>query len=195
MNNFYQQPINPTIGCFFEKEENMVEEQKKESKIIFMFEEFTEPSCQRIVKEIIEKVNGYEDNKDIRIFINSRGGLVTSLLSIIDTIQMINNDVETTCVGQAASCGAVLLSSGTKGKRFITKNSRVLLHQVSAGSIGHVDDMKISMKEIDRLNELMLKILSKNTGRSLSKLKADVKRDFWLDSKDALRYGIVDKII
>jgi ATP-dependent Clp protease protease subunit len=173
----------------------MAEEKKSESRIIFMFEAFTESSCQRVVKEIIEKANKVEGKEDIKIFINSRGGIVTSLISILDTIQIIRNDVETTCVGQAASCGAVLLSSGAKGKRFITKNSRVLLHQVSAGSCGHVDDMKIDMKEIDRLNELMLKILSKNTGRSLSKLKADVKRDFWLDSKDALKYGIVDKII
>lgn len=172
----------------------MVEEKEK-SKIIFMFEDFTDTSCQRIVKEIIEKVNSGNDEQKVRIFLNSRGGLVVGLISIIDTINMIQNEVEITCIGQAASCGAILLSNGTKGKRFISKNSRVLLHQLSSGSYGHVKDIEIDSKELNRLNETIIKILSKNTGQSINKLKNDMNRDLWLNAEEAVRYGLADKII
>ena len=171
------------------------EDSKKESKIIFMFEEFIDSSCSRVVREIIEKVNGYGAEEDIRLFINSPGGIVIGLLSIIDTMEMISNDVETTCVGQAASCGAVLLACGTKGKRFITRNSRVLLHQLSGGAWGHVKDIKTDAKEVDRLNELILSILSKRTGRSVNRLKRDMERDLWLNAEQAVSYGLADKIV
>jgi ATP-dependent Clp protease protease subunit len=170
-------------------------EEKEKSKIIFMFEEFTSVSCQRIVREIIEKVNNGNDNQKIRIFLNSPGGIVVGLISIIDTINMIQNEVEITCVGQAASCGAILLSNGTKGHRFITKNSRVLLHQLSSGSYGHVKDIEIDSKELNRLNESIIKILSKNTGQSVSTLKHDMQRDLWLNAEQAVKYGLADKII
>jgi ATP-dependent Clp protease protease subunit len=170
--------------------------QAKEPNIIFMFDDFNNESCQRIVKELIKASNDPgNEKKDIKLFINSPGGLVTSLMAIIDTMRIIQKDVETTCVGQAASCGAVLLACGTKGKRYITKNSRVLLHQVSSGTEGHVKDMTISVEEVNRLNELVLDLLCKATGKNIKKIKKDMERDLWLSAEEALKYGIVDKII
>lgn len=137
--------------------------------------------------------DGYE--AQICVYINSPGGYVSDLMAIIDTLGMITIPVTYYCLGQAASCGAVLFASGTKGQRFIGKNSHVLLHQVSAGMFGDIEDLQIATDQATRLNDQMLGILAKATGKSKAEIKDDIDRDLWLNAKEAIEYGIADAII
>ncbi len=136
-----------------------------------------------------------DPEKDIYLYINSPGGEITAGLAIYDTMQFIKPDVVTICIGQAASMAAVLLAAGTKGKRFSLPHSRIMLHQPMGGYQGHAPDVKIWTDEILRLKDMLLSILHKHTGQPKKKLERDTERDYFMDPKEALEYGIIDKIL
>ncbi|MEP7363651.1 MAG: ATP-dependent Clp protease proteolytic subunit [Acidobacteriota bacterium] len=137
-----------------------------------------------------------DPEKDISLYINSPGGSITSGLAILDTMNLVEPDIVTYCVGQAASMAAVLLACGTKGKRFTLPNARILIHQPHAGGIGgQATDIDIYAREILRMREILNKILSDATGQPLDKLQRDVDRDYILEAPQAVEYGLVDKII
>jgi len=136
-----------------------------------------------------------DPKKDISFYINSPGGHVSAGLAILDTMNHIQPNVSTVCVGMAASMAAVLLSAGQKGKRFVLPNAEVMIHQPSGGAEGMAADIEITAKQILKLRERLNKILAKNTGQKVEKIAADVDRDFFLTSEEAVRYGIVDKVL
>jgi len=134
-------------------------------------------------------------DKDISIYINSPGGDITALFAIYDTMKYVKNDITTFCYGQAASAAAVLLASGTKGKRFSLPHSRILLHQPYGGAGGQASDIEIQAKEILRMRELLNEMLAYDTGQSVEKIQKDTDRDFILSAAEARDYGIVDEVI
>jgi ATP-dependent Clp protease protease subunit len=137
-----------------------------------------------------------DPEKDIQLYINSPGGSITAGLAIYDTMQFIKNDVVTYCIGQAASMGAHLLLSGTKGKRFALPNSRILIHQPLMGGLsGQATDIDIHAREIIRIREITNKLMAKHTGQSLERIERDVERDFIMNAEQAKEYGIIDEII
>ena len=133
-------------------------------------------------------------DKDVQLYINSPGGSVTAGLAIYDTMQFVNCEVSTLCVGQAASMGAFLLAGGQKGKRYCLPNSRVMIHQPSGGSQGQASDIEIQAKEILFLRKRMNEIMASHTGRSVDELAKDTERDNFMTAQDALEYGMIDKI-
>ena len=133
-------------------------------------------------------------DKDVQLYINSPGGSVTSGLAIYDTMQFINSEVSTMCIGQAASMGAFLLAGGAKGKRYCLPNSRVMIHQPSGGSQGQASDIEIQAKEILFLRERMNVIMAEHTGKTVEQLAKDTERDNFMTANDALAYGLIDKI-
>jgi len=133
--------------------------------------------------------------KDIYLYINSPGGVVTSGMAIYDTMNYIKPDVVTICMGQAASMGAFLLSSGAKGKRFALPHARIMIHQPLGGAQGQATDIEIHAKEIIRMKKELNKILAQNTGQSLRKIEKDTERDFFMSAEEALKYGIIDKVL
>jgi len=136
-----------------------------------------------------------DPEKEVSIYINSPGGVVTAGLAIYDTLQFIRPDVTTYCIGQAASMGAVLLAAGTPGKRFALPNSRIIIHQPSGGFSGQATDINIQAKEILRTRQRLNEILAQHTGQNLSKLEQDVERDFIMTAEAAREYGIIDQVI
>jgi ATP-dependent Clp protease protease subunit len=136
-----------------------------------------------------------DPSKDIYLYINSPGGIITSGLAIYDTMQYIKAPVVTTCIGQAASMGAVLLAGGEKGKRFALPHSRILIHQPLGGAQGQASDIDIQAKEILRMREAINHILVKHTGQPLEKVEKDTERDYFMDAQQAIEYGIVDQIL
>ncbi len=134
-------------------------------------------------------------DKDVQLYINSPGGSVTAGLAIYDTMQFINCEVSTLCIGQAASMGAFLLAGGTKGKRFALPNSRIMIHQPSGGSQGQASDIEIQAKEILYLRERMNEIMASHTGRTAEELAKDTERDNFMTAKEALEYGMIDTIL
>lgn len=163
-------------------------------RIIFLGEEVNEHTANIIVAQLLHLA--YEDpNKDISLYINSPGGSVSDGLAIYDTMNFIKPAVATYGIGLQASMGAFLLSSGAKGKRYLLPHARVMIHQPSSGTQGKVTDQEITLREALRLKELLTEITAKNTGQKLSKVKADMERDYWMDAKEAVAYGLVDKIV
>lgn len=136
-----------------------------------------------------------DPEKDIHIYINSPGGTVSAGLAIYDTMQYVKPDIATYCIGQAASMGALLLSAGTKGKRFALPNSRIMIHQPMGGFYGQATDVEIHAKEILKMKETLNKILAYHTGQPFEKIQADTERDFFMSGLDAKNYGIVDDVI
>ncbi len=136
-----------------------------------------------------------DPEKDIHLYINSPGGVVTSGLAIYDTIQYIKPDVSTICIGQAASMGALLLTAGTKGKRFALPHARILIHQPLGGFQGQATDVDIQAREILRLREKLNELLVKHTGQSIEKIRQDTERDFYMSPEQARDYGLVDEVI
>ena len=134
-------------------------------------------------------------DKDIALYINSPGGVVTAGLAIYDTMQFIKPDVSTICVGQAASMGAVLLAGGTAGKRFVLPHARVMIHQPLGGFQGQAADMEIHAKEMLETRERLNKILAKHTGQSVERIKQDTDRDRFMDWQEAQRYGLIDRVL
>jgi len=133
--------------------------------------------------------------KDIYLYINSPGGVVTSGMAIYDTMNYIKPDVVTICMGQAASMGAFLLSSGAKGKRFALPHARIMIHQPLGGAQGQATDIEIHAKEILRMKKELNKILSENTGQNLRKIEKDTERDFFMSAEEAMKYGLIDKVL
>lgn len=163
-------------------------------RIIFLGEEVNEHTANIVVAQLLHLA--YEDStKDISLYINSPGGSVSDGLAIYDTMQFIKPDVATYGIGLQASMGAFLLSAGEKGKRYLLPNSRVMIHQPSSGTQGKVTDQEITLRETIRIKKLLNEILAKNTGQKLSKIEKDVDRDFWLDAREAVEYGIADKVV
>lgn len=165
-----------------------------EDRIIFLGEEVTESSANTIVAQLLHLANEDPD-KDIQLYINSPGGSVYDGLAIYDTMQYIKPDVQTIGIGLQASMGAFLLSSGAKGKRFVLPNARVMIHQPSSGTQGMVTDQEISLRESVRMKELLAKVIAKNTGQKLDKVKADMERDHWMSADEAVKYGLADEMI
>ncbi len=165
-----------------------------EDRIIFLGEEVNEHTANVIVAQLLHLANE-DPNKDIQLYINSPGGSVYDGLAIYDTMNFIKPDVATYGIGLQASMGAFLLSSGTKGKRHLLPNARVMIHQPSSGTQGKVTDQEISLKEAIELKEKLATMMAKNTGQKLAKVKADMERDFWMSANQAKDYGIVDQVI
>ncbi len=163
-------------------------------RIIFLDGEINPTASSLIVAQLLHL--SYEDpKKDIKLYINSPGGAVYDGLAIYDTIQYIKPDVQTIGIGLQASMGAFLLSSGTKGKRFVLPNSRVMIHQPSSGTEGKITDQEIMLKEGLFLKQRLNEILAKNTGQKLSKIEKDADRDFWMSAEEAKAYGLIDEVI
>lgn len=163
-------------------------------RIIFLGGEINEHTANLIIAQMLFLEN-QDDAKDIIFYINSQGGSVNDGLAIIDTMNYVKCDIQTVGVGLQASMGAVLLSSGAKGKRLMLPRASVMIHQPSAGTKGKVTDMEIDLKEGLRLKKLINEILANNTGQKLSKIGSDVERDFWMTAEQAKTYGLVDKVI
>lgn len=136
-----------------------------------------------------------DSKKDITIYVNSPGGSVTAGMAIIDTMHFIKPDVSTVCIGMAASMGAMILSAGTSGKRFILPNAEVMIHQPLGGTEGQASDIAIAAEHILKTRETLYKMLAKNTGKTLEQIHKDADRDYWMSATESVKYGIVDKII
>lgn len=162
-------------------------------RIIFVVGPIDDNIANLVVAQLLYCESENAD-KDVQLYINSPGGSVTAGLAIYDTMQFLNCDVSTLCIGQAASMGAFLLAGGTKGKRFCLPNSRVMIHQPSGGSQGQASDIEIQAKEILFLRDRMNEILAEHTGKSKEEIAIDTERDKFLTAKDALEYGIIDKV-
>ncbi|HET8715282.1 MAG TPA: ATP-dependent Clp endopeptidase proteolytic subunit ClpP [Holophagaceae bacterium] len=162
--------------------------------IIFLGTEIDDSVANAIVAQMLF-LESEDPDKDIQIYINSPGGSVTAGLAIYDTMQFVKNDIVTYCVGQAASMAAVLLSAGTKGKRFSLPNSRIMIHQPSGGARGQATEIEIAYKEIQRIKDMLNEILAKHTGQKVTKIAKDVDRDYFMSGQEALDYGIIDKVM
>lgn len=163
-------------------------------RIIFLGTDVNPHTANLIVAQLLFLQNE-DPKKDIMIYINSPGGSVYDGMAIYDTIQHIKNDVQTVGIGLQASMGAFLLSSGTKGKRYLLPHAKVMIHQPSSGTRGKVSDMEIDLKETINLRKLLNEILAKNTGQKLAKVEKDVDRDYWMTAEEAVKYGIADKVL
>ena len=163
-------------------------------RIIFLGEEVNEHTANSVVAQLLHLA--YVDPQaDISLYINSPGGSVYDGMAIYDTMNFIKPDVATYGIGLQASMGAFLLSSGAKGKRFCLPHAKVMIHQPSSGTRGKVTDMEIDLKETLEVKEMLAKIMAKNTSQKLSKVKADMERDYWMSPQEAVKYGLVDKIL
>jgi ATP-dependent Clp protease protease subunit len=164
-----------------------------EDRIIFLTGEITDAVANIIVAQLIY-LEGKNPNKDIYLYINSPGGSVSAGLAIYDTINYIKCDVATICIGLAASMGAFLLASGTKGKRFALPNSEVMIHQPLGGAHGQASDIEIQARHIQKIKNKINQILSEKTNQPIEKIERDTDRDFYMGAKEALEYGIIDQI-
>ncbi len=163
-------------------------------RIIFIDEEITQHTASIVVAELLF-LEAQDPDKDINIYINSPGGEVAAGLAIYDTMRFIKPDISTICVGRAASMAAVLLSAGTKGKRYALPNAEIMIHQPLGGFQGQASDIKITADHILDLKERLNRILAENTGQELSVIERDTDRDNYMTSADAAAYGLVDKVI
>ena len=163
-------------------------------RVIFLGEEVNSHTANVVVAQLLHLA--YENpDEDIKLYINSPGGSVYDGLAIYDTMNFIKPDVQTIGIGLQASMGAFLLSAGAKGKRAVLPNARVMIHQPSSGTRGKITDQEIDLREGLLLKEKLAQILSKNTGQDFEKLKNDMERDYWMSAEEAVKYGLVDKII
>ena len=163
-------------------------------RIVFLSEEVNDTTASLVTAQLLY-LEAQDAEKDISLYINSPGGSVTSGLMIYDTMQYIKCDVSTICVGLAASMGAFLLSSGAKGKRFALPNSEIMIHQPSGGAKGQASDIKIVADQILKIRENLNRILAENTGKSIEVIAHDTERDNYLSAKEALEYGLIDKVL
>jgi len=163
-------------------------------RIIFLGGAVNDEVANLIIAQLLF-LEAEDPNRDITLYINSPGGVVTAGLAIYDTMQYIKADVSTLCLGQAASMGALLLAAGAPGKRYVLPNSRILIHQPMGGFQGQATDIDIHAKEILKLRQRLNEILAKHTGQSLKKIQSDTERDYFMGSEEALEYGLVDEIL
>ncbi len=163
-------------------------------RIIFLGSAINDEIANLIVAQLLF-LESEDPEKDINFYINSPGGVVTAGLAVYDTMQYIKPDVATVCIGQAASMGALLLSVGTKGKRFSLPNSRIMIHQPLGGAQGQASDIKIQATEILRMKDSLNRILSTHTGQKIEKIANDTDRDFFMSASEALNYGLIDHVV
>ena len=163
-------------------------------RIIFMGEQVHDDMANIVIAQMLF-LESEDPGKDVSIYVNSPGGSVTAGLAIYDTMQYIKPDVATICMGQATSMGAILLAAGAKGKRYALPHSRVMIHQPLGGVQGQATDIDIQAKEILKIKDLVHRILAEHTGQPIKKIREDTERDYFMDSQEALEYGIIDKVI
>lgn len=163
-------------------------------RIIFLSGEVEDNMANTIVAQMLF-LEAEDPDKDIYLYINSPGGVVTAGMAIYDTMQYIKPDVSTICIGQAASMGSLLLTAGAKGKRFALPNARIMIHQPLGGARGQSTDVQIQAKELLRIRQMLNEILSQRTGKSMEQIEADTERDNFMSAAEAVEYGLVDKVI
>lgn len=163
-------------------------------RIVMLSGEVNDQVASTIIAQLLF-LEAEDPEKDIYFYINSPGGVITSGMSIFDTMNYIRPDVSTICVGQAASMGAFLLSAGTKGKRYSLPNSRIMIHQPSGGAQGQSTDIQIQAKEIQRMKDDLNAILAENTGQKVAKIALDTERDNFMSADEAKKYGMIDEVI
>ena len=163
-------------------------------RIIFLGGEVEDNMANTIVAQMLF-LEAEDPDKDIYLYINSPGGVVTAGMAIYDTMQYIKPDVATICIGQAASMGSLLLTAGAKGKRFALPNARIMIHQPSGGARGQSTDVQIQAKELLRTRHMLNEILSERTGKSMEQVENDTERDNFMSASEAVEYGLIDKVI
>lgn len=163
-------------------------------RIIFLGTDINEHVASLVIAQLLF-LAAEDPEKDIHLYINSPGGYVSSGLAIYDTMQFIQPDVSTICMGQAASMGAVLLAAGAKGKRFVLPHARVMIHQPLGGAQGQATDIEIQSREILTLRERLNEILAKHTGQAITQIEKDTDRNFFMSGEQAVKYGIVDEVL
>ena len=163
-------------------------------RVVILSGEIDDMMASSIIAQLLF-LEAEDPQKDIFVYVNSPGGVITSGLSIYDTMNYIKPDISTICIGQAASMGAFLLSSGTKGKRYALPNARIMIHQPLGGARGQASDIEIQAKEILYQKSELNKILAKNTGQNIKKIQSDTDRDFFMSAKEAKDYGIIDDVL
>lgn len=163
-------------------------------RIIMLSGEVNDQVASTVVAQLLF-LEAQDPDKDIYFYINSPGGVITSGLSMFDTMNYIKPDIVTICIGQAASMGAFLLSSGTKGKRYALPHARIMIHQPSGGAQGQSTDIQIQAQEIQRLKDTLNTILAEQTGKTAKRLEKDTERDNFMSSQEALEYGLIDKVL
>jgi len=163
-------------------------------RIIFLGTEINDEVSNLVIAQLLF-LQSEDAEKDISIYINSPGGVVTAGMAIYDTMQFLKCPITTYCVGQAASMGAVLLAAGTKGKRFALPNARIMIHQPLGGSQGQATDIEIQTKEILRIKKRLNEILADHTGKPIKTIEKDTDRDFFMSAEEAVKYGLVDEVV
>jgi len=163
-------------------------------RIIMLSGEVNDQVASSVVAQLLF-LEAQDPDKDIYFYINSPGGVITSGLSMFDTMNYIKPDIVTICIGQAASMGAFLLASGTKGKRYALPHARIMIHQPSGGAQGQSTDIQIQAQEIQRLKDTLNEILAERTGKTAKKIEKDTERDNFMSAKEALEYGLIDKVL
>ncbi|MDD3602676.1 MAG: ATP-dependent Clp endopeptidase proteolytic subunit ClpP [Sulfurovum sp.] len=163
-------------------------------RIIMLSGEVNDQVASSIVAQFLF-LEAQDPDKDIYFYINSPGGVITSGLSMYDTMNYIKPDIVTICIGQAASMGAFLLACGTKGKRYALPNSRIMIHQPLGGAQGQATDILIQAQEIQRLKETLNEILAERTGKTVKRVEKDTERDYFMSAKEAMEYGLIDKVL
>ncbi|SFV56612.1 ATP-dependent Clp protease proteolytic subunit [hydrothermal vent metagenome] len=163
-------------------------------RIVMLSGEVNDQVASSIVAQLLF-LEAQDPDKDIYFYINSPGGVITSGLSMFDTMNYIKPDIVTICIGQAASMGAFLLASGTKGKRYALPHARIMIHQPSGGAQGQSTDIQIQAQEIQRLKDTLNEILAEKTGKTAKKIEKDTERDNFMSAKEAVEYGLIDKVL
>lgn len=182
-----------------DKEENGLSKKMEETFLkkrrVFLWGVVDDKSMEKAINQVM-LLDALDPGKDIELFISSPGGSVTAGLALLDLMKMISSPVHTVCMGLAASMGSMLLSQGVKGKRKIFPNGRVMIHQPSIGGVqGQAIELEITAKQIVKTRRILAEILAENCGQSVEKILKDFDRDYWMDAKEALEYGIVDEIV
>ena len=163
-------------------------------RIIFLGEDIDDEMANSIVAQLL-LLDSENPEKDIMMYINSPGGVITAGMAIYDTMMLVKSDISTICLGEAASMGAFLLSAGTKGKRMALPMSRIMIHQPLGGAKGQATDIEIEAKEIMRMKNMLNGLLAEHTGQPIEKIKRDTERDYYLSAQESVEYGLIDKVI
>jgi ATP-dependent Clp protease protease subunit len=174
------------------KTQDLIDAKFLKERKIFLWGEVHDKSAKHVIDRLLYL--DMESDEEIQFFINSPGGYVTDGFAIYDTMQSLNSPISTICTGLAASMGSILLSGGTKGKRFIQPHGKVMIHQPMGGARGQASNIEIQANEIIKTRELSAKLLAENCGQSVEKVLKDFNRDYWMDAKESIDYGIVDEI-
>lgn len=174
--------------------QNLIDKKLLEDRKVFLWGQVDDDSAKHIIDRLFY-LEAIDPGKEIKFYINSPGGYVTSGFAIYDAMKSISSPVSTICMGLAASMGSILLSAGEKGKRFIFPHGKVMIHQPSGGARGQSTDIEIQAKEIIKTKELGAKILADNCGQSIEKVMEDFNRDYWMDAQESLDYGIIDGVV